>query len=69
MGEILFSVVVGGCLIASGILMIFVLGKEEKKVRKDKEVLHEYILYRSGCQHTGLHSGWNLGRSFCKGRK
>ena len=37
MGEILFSVVVGGCLIASGILMIFVLGKEEKKVRKDKE--------------------------------
>lgn len=31
--------------------------------------LHEYILYRSGCQHTGLHSGWNLGRSFCKGRK
>lgn len=37
MGEILFSAVVGGCLIASGILMIFVLGKEEKKVRKDKE--------------------------------
>lgn len=39
MGEILFSVVVGvgGCLIASGILMIFALGKEEKKVRKDKE--------------------------------
>ena len=36
MGEILFSTV-GGCLIASGILMIFVLGKEEKKVRKDKE--------------------------------
>lgn len=31
MGEILFSAVVGGCLIASGILMIFVLGKEEKK--------------------------------------
>ena len=37
MGEILFSAVVGGCLIASGILMIFVLGKEEKKVRQDKE--------------------------------
>lgn len=37
MGEILFSAVVGGCLIASGILMIFVLGKEGKKVRKDKE--------------------------------
>ena len=36
MGEILFSAGVG-CLIASGILMIFVLGKEEKKVRKDKE--------------------------------
>ncbi len=38
MGEILFSAVVGGCLIASGILMIFVLGKRGKKrLEKDKE--------------------------------
>ena len=39
MGEILFSVVVGGCLIASGILITFVLKKKKNKVRKDNEDL------------------------------
>lgn len=37
MGEILFSITVGGCLIVAGILMILVLGKEEKKVRRNEE--------------------------------
>jgi hypothetical protein len=37
MGEILFSVAVGGCLVVAGILMILVLGKEEKKVRRNEE--------------------------------
>lgn len=31
MGEIIFSICVGGCLIASGITMIVVLKKEEKQ--------------------------------------
>lgn len=37
MGEILFSVAVGGCLVLAGILMILVLGKEEKKLRRNEE--------------------------------
>ena len=37
MGEILFSVVVGGCLIASGNPYDFRPWERGKKVRKDKE--------------------------------
>lgn len=31
MGEILFSICVGGCLVASGIFMLVALKKEQKK--------------------------------------
>ncbi len=31
MGEIIFSICVGGCLVVSGIVMIVVLNREEKK--------------------------------------
>ena len=31
MGEIIFSICVGGFLVVSGIVLIVVLGKEEKK--------------------------------------
>ncbi|ADL06443.1 hypothetical protein Closa_3929 [[Clostridium] saccharolyticum WM1] len=31
MGEIIFSICVGGCLVASGIIMLVVLKKEEER--------------------------------------
>lgn len=37
MGEIIFSVCVGGFLVITGIVMIAVLGKEEKRIRRESE--------------------------------
>lgn len=37
MGEIVFSVAIGGCLAIAGTLMVLVLGNEEKKVRENEE--------------------------------
>lgn len=38
MGEIIFSICVGGCLVASGVFMLVMLGREEKKALGDREV-------------------------------
>lgn len=42
MGEIIVSVVIGGCLVVSGIVMIVVLGREEKQW-KEKEDRHRPV--------------------------
>lgn len=38
MGEIIFSICVGGFLVITGIVMIAALDKEQKKVEKEREV-------------------------------
>lgn len=67
MGEIVFSVAIGGCLAIAGILMVLVLGNEEKKVRENEGMAYEYFLCRSGCQHISIYSSRNLGRTFDQG--
>lgn len=34
MGEIIVSIAIGGCLVIAGVIMIVVLGKEEKTFAK-----------------------------------
>ena len=37
MGEIIFSIIIGGCLIVSGISMNVILHREAKKCREEDE--------------------------------
>lgn len=36
MGEIILSIVIGGCLVLAGIIQLVVLGKEEKTIDEEE---------------------------------